>query len=270
MRAFAALAALLSLVIVGPIMGGALAQNSIEWDDQNGAEQEPMRFAENVLVIDAAVYGCSKVPMLESRENILSNGNWVAGCVINGAHLHHGRSVGSYKGIFDFGEFIVSKVRFVALGDILSNCDNLDVQSGCFARIFKINFNFEHLSNRRNAWRGSNVYYAEPSALIELQRCIRLRQLLGRIFVGIYQGPIENQISASGENHSEDKQSYRNYLTTCTLIIVSLLLTLSAFKSISYAVYRNKVLFVLFALLLQTGAVAAVLYVIGFFTPFPH
>jgi len=47
-----------------------------------------------------------------------------------------------------------------------------------------------------------------------------------------------------------------------TLIIVGLLLTLCAFKCVSYAVYRNKMTFVLLALVLQTCGTAAILYVV--------
>jgi len=66
---------------------------------------------------------------------------------------------------------------------------------------------------------------------------------------------------ASSEQDSENKQSYRNLFTKGALVIVGLILTLCAFKSISYAVDRSKISFVLFALVLQAGGVAALLYV---------
>jgi hypothetical protein len=106
---------------------------------------------------------------------------------------------------------------------------------------------------------------------------VRGTKLVGGIFVGVGQRPVEDDVSSAGENYGKSgenygkyEEPYRNYFSTCALIVVSLLLSLGAFKSVSYAVYQNKVLFVLFAFCLQAVGVSAILYVIWSFVPFPH
>ena len=71
--------------------------------------------------------------------------------------------------------------------------------------------------------------------------------------------PIEDNIGRTREDDSENKEKYCNYLATGTLVVISLLLTLGAFKSVCYAVYRNKVSFILIAFIFQTRAVTAIL-----------
>jgi hypothetical protein len=75
----------------------------------------------------------------------------------------------------------------------------------------------------------------------------------------------KNDIRESGENNGEYEQNYRGYFTTGALVVLSLLLTACSFKSVSYAVKRNKVSFILLAFMLQAAGVAAALYIVGFF-----
>lgn len=94
--------------------------------------------------------------------------------------------------------------------------------------------------------------------------------LFPSVFMGIAEGRVENKVGGAGKDNREDKQPYRNYFMSGTLVIVGLLLSFGSLKSISYAVHNNKILFVLMAFVLQTIGIAAILYVAGFFSPFEH
>ena len=267
----AALSALLFLVVIGPVMGGALTKDPVEWNFQSGTEQQPMGFSKNVQIVDLPVYDRDNCPVLQSSEKFLGYGNRFAGNFIDyWTELQRTGSARRHVPVFDLGVFIVTKFRFLATGAKPSDTNNFYVQGGRLARIFNVNLDFERLANNWDTRYWRDAYYAQPSALVELQRGVCLCQLPTRILVGISQSVIKNDISGTGEYDGKYEKPDSDFLTTGALVIVALLLTLGTFKSISYAVDRNKMGFILLAFFLQACGVAAILYIVGVFSPFSH
>jgi hypothetical protein len=96
---------------------------------------------------------------------------------------------------------------------------------------------------------------------------VQSAELLSGGLMSVSQRRVKNAVGAAGEEDREDEQPYRQFFTKGSIIVVGLLLSLGAFKSISNAVDRRKVSLVGHALLLQAGGLATLLYVAGFFKP---
>ena len=120
----------------------------------------------------------------------------------------------------------------------------------------------------RSGVRLSMNFVGLLSSLKELPS--KSQKLVGRSLSRVLHSEIENHVGNGAKKDGDKQENYSNYLAKDVLIIIGLFLIVCSFKGISYAVDARWVSIVFLLFFLQAGGVAALLYVVGFFSALSH